>query len=476
MKKKYFILYLILSVVTNLSYSQGWEWRVPAAYNEMLTDQAHRVYAWNRDSGPLSLEKFDTDGSSLWSKTISGSPVITAVKLSPLDHIVILGNFTSTCYIDGDSIVPKGPAGFFILELSASGAIINKQVFGSVSACAGHALNFAVNGDWYLGGGFMDSLDINGTMIYGDSLQSPFFVRMNAAGTVLWAETASLYTHSGDGYIHDIAETASGNLYVGFSMSSGLLDYKGYQFTASSGQYLCYLGPGRTILSATFTTYFGMNFFLPLELRTKGEMAFMKNVYSHHGCSGEMNRWDATGAYVQGSWPGSGIGYDIYNGKVYAILFSYNDCNVPTAKWRSFMELSDNLVPLNQLTDSMPVSSYGIYNGLGMIDTNTFYVLGTDTDFGAGFLGKYNRNLASSVTELSVAGLSAYPNPAAESITIAGIGSVNSLVKIYNPLGLLVFSGTAPDGLIDISHLSPAVYYLEVTDETKTRRLSFIKQ
>jgi hypothetical protein len=468
--KKIYVLSLLLFLVKTGLFSQGWEWRVPADQNSMIKNQSDQIYAYKFYNQSFSLKKYDTDGTALWSKNIPAVTWISAVRLDPSDNLLILGNLSATIYIDSDSIVPNGPENFFLLRISPSGAIIQKQVFGQQERCVAYALNFAFNGDCYLGGGFTDSISINGTMLYGDTAMVPFFVRLDPSGNVLWAETGTLTT-SGEAYVHEIAETSSGNLFVGFSMM-GLLNFKGYQFN-HSGQYLCYLGPLRTILAEDFLTYFSYDHFHPHDLRTNGEKAYMKNIWSHHGCSGEMNVWDAQGNYKGSGWGGSGIGYDIFNGKVYASLFSYDDCNFPTAKWRNFLQLSDSLTVISQHVDSMPVSSYGWDSGLEMIDTSSFYIIGYEDGFG-NFLGKYNLSISAGIHEdADSAPFILYPNPVVTDLVIKNINPKGEQISIYNPLGGLVYRKSFKDNAaIDLSSFAPSAYIIEISGKRKI----FIKQ
>lgn len=446
---------------------------MPAGFNDIVMDQSQDIYAYKLYNTGFTLQKFDSDGTALWYKNIPANVEITSVKLDASNSLTILGNIETTIYIDGDSISPNGLASFFLLKFSPSGAIIQKQVFGGQKPCKAYALSFASNGDCFIGGGFTDSLSVNGHNMYGDSLLSPFFLRMNSSGIVLWSETATLYTASGEGFIHDIVETASGNLYVGFSMMGGLLDYNGYQISSSSGQYLCYLNSSRNIVSATFTTYFGMDHFYPRDLRTNGELAYMKNVWSHQGCSGEMNRWDPSGDHIQNSWIGHNIGYDIYNGKIYTALLSFGNCNVPTVNYRNFMLLTDSLAVINGWVDSLSVSSYGWYSGMEMIDTNSFYVIGYENGFG-NFLGKYNLNLLTSTKEINNEfSIKIYPNPANDQLIVENISPDGENVSIYNSFGALVFRKTLRNMAdIDISSFAPSVYLIQVSEKSKV----FIKQ
>jgi hypothetical protein len=71
----------------------------------------------------------------------------------------------------------------------------------------------------------------------------------------------------------------------------------------------------------------------------------------------------------------------------------------------------------------------------------------------------------SSLNELSAAGISIYPNPGNGKFTIESATAVNAAVRICNILGEVVYEGRL-EGIsqVDLSHLSPGVYQVQVNN------------
>jgi hypothetical protein len=471
MKKVFFIPVLFL--IFHTSFGQGWEWRMPVSSSEnsgMISDDLNQIYYYSSNSSNTSfkLDKFYTDGSLIWSKTIIGESTVKAVRLDPNNNVVILGNLSSQCIVDNDTLRPNGIKSFFILKLSPNGIILNINVFGSSDITFANSIFINPSGDYLIGGASTLSFDVNGYMINGDSLETYFLLKTDASFNVLWAHKGIMNT--GNSAIDDIVETSSGNYFVVFRFQYGMTDFNGYSSFTSSGLHLLYLDSSRNVLAADNYGYPGLGFFYPYDLRTNGENAYMRNVWTHHSYYGAINRWDVLATHADISWQGGSIGYDIYNDNIFTGIVSTDNPNNPSARWMTFSRLSDSLTLLADWTDSIPLTSYCIIRNIEMIDMSSMYITGSGDGF-VDFLGKYDLSLTSVKERVDKPDFELYPNPATEELNIRNIGVEE--IRIYNLLGVLIWQKNVENNnVINVSELPPSVYIIEISGSRKV----FVKQ
>lgn len=482
MKNRYIAICIALSCLfANLAHSQGWEWRtlVPAGLNSgIVMDHSNRVYDYRETSfsgtGGFAMDKLDVNGSILWSTAITGDALVTGVEVDAADNVVLLGNITSSCSIQGQSLIPLGSKSFFLVKLSPSGAVLNASVYGSPEVTFANDLFITSGGDYLIAGASSGTFSMNGYTIPGDTLQTCLLIKTDANQNVIWADKGTMVQGSSE--INEVAETATGNYFMMLSMEGGFVDFNGSYAFSGTGQYLTYINSARQIQSDVYIGYPGLSFFRPHKLRVINDNAYMKNQASHHSYAGQIYSWD-TACVEQASigWPGADIGYSILNGKVYFSIIEWNNSGLPNNFWRKLGMLSPSLAIENQHVDS--TGTDGADYDMAAIDTSTFYILEDESFYGV-FVGKYNMHLATQVAgpaKIKNNPLTIYPNPASEAITLKGLEPGDELIRIYNPLGMLVFSAGADPQLL-VTGLPPAVYCLEVSGKSGTRRMSFVKQ
>ena len=72
-----------------------------------------------------------------------------------------------------------------------------------------------------------------------------------------------------------------------------------------------------------------------------------------------------------------------------------------------------------------------------------------------------------------------YPNPVKDILTIENLTTnANAIIEVVNAQGKVVISKTANSAIVtvDVSELAKGVYYLNVTSESTTQKISIIKQ
>ncbi|MBN2762347.1 MAG: T9SS type A sorting domain-containing protein, partial [Bacteroidales bacterium] len=86
-------------------------------------------------------------------------------------------------------------------------------------------------------------------------------------------------------------------------------------------------------------------------------------------------------------------------------------------------------------------------------------------------------NVISAVDDLIEEGITMFPNPANDQLTIKGL-TENSNVKIMNAVGQLVYNGLieSSKAVINVSSLDNGVYILQIDANGKVLTTKFIKQ
>ena len=80
------------------------------------------------------------------------------------------------------------------------------------------------------------------------------------------------------------------------------------------------------------------------------------------------------------------------------------------------------------------------------------------------------------ITDNNISGISIYPNPVSQSITIENV-EINATIKVYDMSGRLQISeiATTEKQVVDLSKLGKGVYVLSISDDTRTVSVKFIK-
>lgn len=77
-----------------------------------------------------------------------------------------------------------------------------------------------------------------------------------------------------------------------------------------------------------------------------------------------------------------------------------------------------------------------------------------------------------SVSTITKAGVSLYPNPAVNRITVSGIQELNSVFTIYNNLGQVVLEGILENGMVDVSALDVGIFFIALEKSPSVLRFT----
>ncbi len=457
MKKAILLFTFVTLSITNF-YAQGWEWRNTENASCILKDNNNDLYVISNQAAGFTIAKRSSSGSIQWTKTGTGNAVVSAYKVDQLNNLVLVGNLTSTTTIDGNIMDPNGTQSFFILKMSPASILLSANVYGSTSETYAKDLCITAAGDFLVGGAFKGNFDVNGTWINGDTLLNFFILKTDSNQNLLWSERGQMYTASGESYVKEVVETASGKIYAMIEMEGGLVEYKGYQFDGT-GQYILQLNNLRDLNWENYVCYPPIGFESFSDLQTIGDTVYVREfLHAPHVSGSSIYMMDDTGAVTHQSMGAKQFAYKVSDGKIFYALM-YTDGLIGS--------LATDLSPAGGMHVNFP-SSDGIYDNMEVLDTNTFYIGGIASG-STYFAGKFNKGLATPVAENELFSFSIFPNPGSGQFTLQLQDPIhiqaNDKVCVFDVLGNCVIQqnlANAANQQIDISGMAKGIYFVEV--------------
>ncbi len=220
----------ILDIANDFSgnvYVTGWFTGI-VDFNPSDTMVDNRESAGGKD---VFILKYDWEGNYLWAYTIGGKgdDVGQGIAFSNENYSVnITGFFNDTAFIDTstfDYIVSNGQKDAFLASFSDNGGFNWAKALGGKGDDEGTVLTSGAFGDIYLGGNFIDTMDINPDMtptyIYSPNVSGFFLVKYDMSGYMTWYKHNMV--HSGMSTINDIsASEGGGPVYIAGSYTNEL--------------------------------------------------------------------------------------------------------------------------------------------------------------------------------------------------------------------------------------------------------------
>jgi len=383
--KKIMLLSLCFVIDTHITFAQNWQWKNSTPDSKILKDANDNLYVFSNGSLNFTVEKLDTNGTTIWTKTATGNAAITAYKIDGDNNLVLLGNITSSTTIDAFTLIPKGQQSFFILKLSPNSSVLSANVYGSPNKTFANDLFINANGDYLVGGGFTGTFDINGYSIAGDTLQNLFIVKTDSNQSVLWSEKSTWINPGGDAWVNEVVETSSGKIYATIIVSGGVIDFKGYQFS-SYGFNIIQLNNSRNITWTDKSDYYSQL----TDIQTSGDTVYMKEfMQAPHFSTSSILMWNDSGLKTSKSFNISALGYEVANRKIYyAFIAMSGDPNYgSTFLYRKIGSLTLGLSDQGQASDSI-VTTNGSYSEVQYINTTSLYLGGQGEGMNTPFVGK----------------------------------------------------------------------------------------
>jgi hypothetical protein len=435
MKKLY--LLLVLFVITQVSFSQGWQWKNAETQSNIVKDQSNNLYIFANTSSGIFIKKRDLSGNILWTKSINGGVAATAYKIDASNNLILLGNITTMATVDNDTLVPKSSANFFILKMSSSAIVISANVYGDTAKVTANDLYINANGEYLIGGGYTGNFKINGTLITGDTLYNFLILKTDPNQNVLWWETNGYVPGAeGSASVTEIVETGSGNICAVYQCY-GLVDFKGQQ-NSSDGQFMVQLDAARNMMWTNYQCYCWMWYESYYGLQVIGDTVYMKSFYrpTHSDPEAWINRW--TPSNVQSTkYMGNTnyFGYNAFGGKIYfAAICPDSDIWYNSSWYRHIGFVNSNFS--GGLSDSISISNAqsDYYSEMSCVDSSHFYIGGMDSALGT-FVGLFGINYSTlAIDQIVQRENIIFPNPSTGIVYVSKSSNV-TYAKVYNSGG-----------------------------------------
>jgi hypothetical protein len=415
----------------------------------------------NSGGDAIFLAKYDASGNVLWAKSAGGTGgevgYSYSVAVDASGNAYLTGYFYSFTITFGyNTLTNAGYDDIFLVKYDAGGNVLWAKSAGGTGYESGNSVAVDASGSAYVTGYYSSPSVIFGS----DTLTNPgngdiFLAKYDAGGNILWAKSAG---GTGGGGGNSVAVDASGNAYV-----------TGY-----------YSSPAIIFGSDTLTNVGDYDIFLA-KYDAGGNVLWAKCAGGFINESGSSVTLDASGnAYVTGWFNsqtltfGSDTLTNVDNGDIFLAKYDAGG-NVLWAK-----SAGGNNVDIGQ-SAAMDASGNAYVTGWFNSQTLTFG-LDTLTNTGAAdiFLAKIKSSSNLGFNEpTNTFGLSIYPNPAADKISIQTSGTAyNSNLSIRNLNGqqLMQQEITDPTTTIDVSTLPSGIYLVKVIGENGVQVGKFVKQ
>ena len=235
MKKS--ILFVLLSVLSALAFSQDWDWTKAAGgpavdkVTGIATDLTGNIFVTGYFDSTIAFDstqlvsaggtdvfiaKYDADGVLLWAHQVGGQndDYVSAISTDITGNCYVTGFFfiqgTITTF-GSTTITQAGDADMFVSKFSAAGKLLWVRNGGGKSEDASFGIATDVSGNSYVCGYF------SGTALFGTSKVTSlgysdiFVTKYDAAGNLVWIRTGG-GSYQDEAYA--ISTDVSGNCYV----------------------------------------------------------------------------------------------------------------------------------------------------------------------------------------------------------------------------------------------------------------------
>jgi hypothetical protein len=167
------------------------------------------------------LTKWDSSGNPIWSKIIAGSghDAEHGVTVDGAGNVYVSGAYSATVEFNpGNSaadLTSEGLSDIFVIKYDADGNFIWVKSVGGTSSDGGYGITTDVNGNVYVTGIYVDTVDfdpgVGVSTLSSAGFADVFVLKLDSAGNLLWAKSMG---GPGSDYSYDIAVDGSGNVFT----------------------------------------------------------------------------------------------------------------------------------------------------------------------------------------------------------------------------------------------------------------------
>ncbi|MGI8893796.1 MAG: SBBP repeat-containing protein [Bacteroidia bacterium] len=415
-------------------------------------------------SNDIFISKLDASGNFIWAKQKSGTFWCAgrSIAIDAEGYKFTTGHFSGTADFDPspgiNNLISAGLADIYISKLDSNGNLIWAKSLGGSAIDYGSSIGMDAGGYIYITGFFDGIVDFDPNLSGNYYLTSAggsdiYILKLDANGNFLWAK--SMGGSLGDEG-NSIAIDAGGNIYTtGYFRNTADFDPGSIFFNLTSAGsfdiFISKLDSSGNFLWANSMGGSFNDFGLSIAIDTAG------NVYTTGYFNGTANFDPDTGIFNMTS-AGSG---DIFVHKI-------SQCTPTTIS--SNISSTPSYFTAPNCDGTVSVTSFG-----GTPPYTVVWNSGTTTNLCEGWytvtITDANNcvktdivyvNFVTGIEELHAAGISVYPNPVNDVITITSLKEIGQ-VKIFDVNGKLILKIYIPrnEADIDLKYFESGIYFLE---------------
>jgi len=422
----------------------------------------------NGPSHGIFLTKYDTNGNALWAKASGGSfsQSPTAIAVDSSDNIFITGWFWNSS-ITFDTIVLSnaGVDDIFIVKYNSLGNVQWAKSAGGVNDDRGAGIAVDNSGNVFVAGSYSSASISFGSLLTNYTVAGGafdvFLLKLDSNGNQLWASSAG---NGGHDYATSVSVDVTGSAFVsgmfnGTSITFGSVVLNNAGFSGYAAMYIVkYNSVGTALWANTASGNFSSN-------ATSTAVDISRNVYV------AGNFYDSTITF------GSTVLHNITPQLDDVYLVKYNATGVVQWAVSAGSESEDR-------ANSTSIDAFGNVFLAGDYPWSPMYFGSISLTNPRGFkqslyLSKLGISVVISEINNQQSTIKIYPNPATNNLTITfAEPQKNTTIKILNLLGKEIRNyelGMKNEKSIniDVSDVAKGMYFVQITDETKT---SFTKK
>jgi hypothetical protein len=422
--------------------------------------------------------KLDSSGNFVWARAMGGSlyDYARSLQVDAAGNVYITGDFQETADFNPDStavfnLTSAGASDAFIVKLNHLGQLVFAGSISGTRSNIGYGIALDKQGNIVLTGSFIGTADFNpGTGVFEltasgfavQNLPDIFICKLNSDGNFIWAGKMG---GNGSDVGRRIAFDGLNNIYLS-GYFSGSADFNpspdhNYNLTAStaSQNFLVKLEPNGNFVWAKGLAGVVADYSNSLAADLSGNL-FITGYFT-----GTMDfDPDETAAFNLVSAGSSDIFFLCLNSSgnfIRATRFggTGNDIGHHLAV--------DHTGSIAWITGSFSVTVD--FNPNDSVQT----VLTSEGNTDIFVIRLSQINPLNTHIQTPVSRLNVFPNPAHEQISLTqthGLGRV----QVFNARGQLVLTGVGPT--LNIAHLPPGIYYLQVGDYQRVDGVKFLKE
>jgi hypothetical protein len=400
----------------------------------------------------LFLIKLDADGTILWSKKSSGSYSETgeALSIDANGNLLMVGSFNSSSFTFGSQTVTGDGTSnkAFLFKIAGDGSVVwNKVIEGahSVKSCAVTSDNAVV----FIGSYSEATVQVGTTTLTnaGSSSYDIFVGKYDTDGTFVWAKS-----FGGDAAeeITDVAVDLNDKIYITGNLLSLSADFGGINITNSG----------------TGTLGFNGDFFIA-KMDQSGTVEWARSAGTSNSADGGRSIvTDINGiVYVVGGYDSSGINFGLgvlpFTGSNQIFMVTYNATGTAIFNQKVGSTMGNNAHGIG-IDNAGNILVAGDFSGSPITFGSNAVQITAPSNYGDGFVAKFNANYVG-INELTSEDiLSIAPNPSNGKITIQSKEELNA-ITITNTDGKIVFDCAKNTYFESILLNNSGVYFISLS-------------